>query len=265
MLDTSRFLDKVVFVTGGAKGLGEAICRKFASEKATVIVSDIDEEGALVCSQKLVSDFGIKSLGIRMDVTDDFEVHSIMEMVESDFGRLDVLVANAGVLKSSEITEFPVSEWRLVMEVNLVGYFICAKHACQIMKKQKFGNIIQINAESGKRGSARNSAYAASKFGGVGLTQSIALEMAPYKVRANAICPGNILEGSLWQGSLLQQFSEQFELTIDQVKAKYIDQVPLGRSCNYDDVTNLVTFLASDEASYMTGQSINVTGGQEMG
>lgn len=259
-----RFKDKVALVTGGAQGLGEAIAERFAREGATVLITDINEEGSKTTADGLASEYGVRALGLRMDVTDDFEVHSTMEMVERDFGRLDVLVANAGVLKAYELTEFPVSEWRLVVEVNLIGYMICAKHACQIMQKQKSGAIIQVNSKSGKKGSFRNSAYAASKFGGIGLTQSLALEMAPHNVRVNAVCPGNLLEGTLWQDSLFEQYARTQNLTTEQVKQKYLDQVPLGRACTYDDVTNVVTFLASDEASYMTGQAINVTGGQEM-
>ncbi len=260
----ARFRDKIVLVTGGAQGLGEAICKRFADEGAVVLVGDINEDGAKATAENIANEFGVKTLGIKMNVTDDFEVHSIMEMVEKDFGRLDVLVSNAGILKAHAIEEFPVSEWRMVMEVNLLGYMICAKHACQIMMKQKSGNIVQINSKSGKKGSFRNSAYAASKFGGVGLTQSLALEMAPYGVRVNSVCPGNLLEGTLWQNSLFKQYSETQGISIDDVKKKYMDQVPLGRSCTYDDITNVVTFLASDQASYMTGQAINVTGGQEM-
>lgn len=259
-----RFKDKVAFVTGGAQGLGEAIAGRFAKECATVIVSDINEDGAKATAARLASEHGVRALGLRMDVTDDFAVHSTMEMVERDFGRLDVLVANAGILKAHLIDEFPVSEWRQVIEVNLVGYMICAKHVCQIMKKQNSGVIIQINSKSGKKGSFGNSAYAASKFGGIGLTQSLALEMAPYGVRVNSVCPGNLLEGTLWQNSLFEQYAATQGLTVEEVKQKYLDQVPLGRSCTYDDVTNVVTFIASDEASYMTGQAINVTGGQEM-
>jgi sorbitol-6-phosphate 2-dehydrogenase len=167
-------------------------------------------------------------------------------------------------LKAYELIEFPVSEWRQVIDVNLVGYTICAKHACQLMKKQQSGVIVQINSKSGKRGSFRNSAYAASKFGAIGLTQSLAREMAQYNVRVNAVCPGDVLEGTLWQQSLLEQYSRTLNLTKEEVMAKYLSQVPLGRPCTYDDVTNVVAFLASDEASYMTGQAINVTGGQEM-
>ncbi len=259
-----RFKDRVAFVTGGAQGLGEAISERFAAEGATVIITDINEDGAKAKAERLAGAHGVRTLGLKMDVTDDFAVHTTMEMVEREFGRLDVLVSNAGVLKAYHLIEFPVSEWRQVVEVNLVGYMICAKHACQLMQKQKSGSIIQINSKSGKKGSFGNSAYAASKFGGIGLTQSLALEMAPYNVRVNAVCPGNLLEGTLWQDSLFEQYARTQNLTVDQVKKKYTDQVPLGRGCTYDDVTNVVAFLASDDASYMTGQAINVTGGQEM-
>jgi sorbitol-6-phosphate 2-dehydrogenase len=259
-----RFVDKVVLVTGGAQGLGQAIAERFAKEGATVLVTDINEDGVKATADKLAEDFGVKTLGIRMDVTDDFQVHTTMEMIEQDFGRLDVLVANAGILKAYHLTEFPVSEWRQVIEVNLIGYMTCAKHACQIMQKQKSGAIVQINSKSGKKGSFGNSAYAASKFGGIGLTQSLALEMAPHGVRVNSVCPGNLLEGTLWQNSLFEQYARTQGMSVDQVKQKYMDQVPLGRGCSYDDVTNVVAFLASEESSYMTGQAINVTGGQEM-
>lgn len=264
-----RFKDRVALITGAGQGLGKAIAERFASEGATVIVADINEDGAKATAEEITGlpqaqDAGGKSIGLRMDVTDDFEVHTAMENIERDFGRLDILVANAGILKAYELTEFPVSEWRQVIEVNLVGYMICAKHACQLMKKQKSGSIIQVNSKSGKKGSFRNSAYAASKFGGIGLTQSLALEMAPYGVRVNAVCPGNLLDGTLWQESLFEQYARTQNLTIEEVKRKYLDQVPLGRGCAYEDVTNVVAFLASDDASYMTGQALNVTGGQEM-
>ncbi len=259
-----RFKDRVALITGGAQGLGKAICERFASEQGIVIVADINEDGAKSTANAIAEQYNVKTLGVGLDVTDDFEVHTAMENVENAFGRLDILVANAGILKAGEITMFPVSEWRQVIEVNLIGYMICAKHACQIMQKQNSGVIIQINSKSGKKGSFRNSAYAASKFGGIGLTQSLALEMAQYGVRVNAVCPGNLLDGTLWQDSLFEQYAATQGLTVEEVRKKYMDQVPLGRGCSYDDVTNVVAFLASDEASYMTGQAINITGGQEM-
>ena len=256
--------DKVVLVTGGAQGLGRAIAERFACDGAIVLVADINEDGAKLAAEEIAEKYGSKAVGLGMDVTDDPEVREAMQAIERDFGRLDILISNAGILKAYEVTEFPVSEWRQVIEVNLVGYMICAKHACRLMKKQRSGVIIQINSKSGKKGSFRNSAYSASKFGGIGLTQSLALEMAPYGVRVNAVCPGNLLDGTLWQESLFEQYAKTQGISVEQVRQKYLDQVPLGRGCSYDDVTNVVAFLASDEASYMTGQAFNVSGGQEM-
>jgi sorbitol-6-phosphate 2-dehydrogenase len=151
-----------------------------------------------------------------------------------------------------------------VIEVNLTGYFLCAKEVAKIMKRQKSGVIIQINSKSGKKGSFHNSAYAASKFGGIGLTQSIALDLAPYGIRVNAVCPGNLLDSPLWVDSLYRQYSRKWGISKEDVRKKYESQVPLGRGCTYEDVANVVIFLAGREASYMTGQAINVTGGQQM-
>ena len=188
----------------------------------------------------------------------------MVQRTVDEFGRLDILVSNAGILIAEAVDEFPAGKWRAVIDVNLFGYFLCAKHAARVMKEQRSGAIIQINSKSGKKGSYKNSAYAASKFGGIGLTQSIALELAEYGVRANAICPGNLLDSPLWVDSLYAQYAKKWGITEEEVRQKYVDQVPMRRGCTYQDVTNVVVFLASDQASYMTGQAINVTGGQEM-
>jgi sorbitol-6-phosphate 2-dehydrogenase len=132
------------------------------------------------------------------------------------------------------------------------------------MKEQRSGVIIQINSKSGKKGSYKNSAYAATKFGGIGLTQSVALELAEFGVRVNAICPGNMLDSPLWVNSLFKQYARTRQMTVEEVRQYYINQVPMKRGCTYEDVCNVLVFLASDQSSYMTGQAINVTGGQEM-
>jgi len=123
---------------------------------------------------------------------------------------------------------------------------------------------VQINSKSGKKGSARNSAYAASKFGGIGLVQSLALELAEQNIRINAVCPGNLLDSPLWVNSLYDQYARNQGITPEQVREKYIQQVPMKRGCSYEDVENITMFLLSDASSYMTGQAINVTGGQQM-
>jgi sorbitol-6-phosphate 2-dehydrogenase len=141
---------------------------------------------------------------------------------------------------------------------------ICMKHALRVMQEAGSGSFIQINSKSGKKGSFKNSAYAASKFGGIGLVQSAALEMADRGVRVNAVCPGNLLDSPLWKASLFKQYAANLGISEDEVRQRYVDQVPMKRPCTYTDVCNVVVFLASDQSSYMTGQAINVTGGQEM-
>ena len=256
--------DRIALVTGGAQGLGEAICLRLAREGAHVVVADLNLERAEQVAAEIVAQTGRRALAVRVDVTDEAQVEGMVRRTVDEFGRLDVLVSNAGILIAEGVDEFPADRWRAVIEVNLVGYFLCAKHAARVMKAQKSGAIIQINSKSGKQGSYKSSAYAASKFGGIGLTQSVALELAEYGVRVNAVCPGNLLDSPLWVDSLYKQYAKKWGITEEEVRQKYIEQVPMRRGCTYEDVCNVVVFLASDQSSYMTGQAINVTGGQEM-
>ena len=256
--------DRIALVTGGAQGLGEAICLRLAREGAHVAVADLNLERAEQVAAEIVAQTGRRALAVRVDVTDEGQVEGMVRRTLDEFGRLDVLVSNAGILIAEGVDEFPADRWRAVIEVNLVGYFLCAKHAARVMKAQKSGAIIQINSKSGKQGSYKSSAYAASKFGGIGLTQSVALELAEYGVRVNAVCPGNLLDSPLWVDSLYKQYAKKWGITEEEVRQKYIEQVPMRRGCTYEDVCNVVVFLASDQSSYMTGQAINVTGGQEM-
>ena len=229
-----------------------------------MVVADINEETAAAIANDIAVDTGRRTLAVKVDVTDEAQVQAMVDKTVAEFGRLDIVVSNAGVLVAEEISEFPAEKWRLVMNVNLFGYFLVAKHAARVMKAQESGVIIQINSKSGKKGSYKNSAYAASKFGGIGLTQSIALEMAEFGVRVNAVCPGNLLDSPLWVDSLYSQYAKKWDITEEEVRQKYVDQVPMKRGCTYEDVCDVVIFLASDQSSYMTGQAINVTGGQEM-
>jgi sorbitol-6-phosphate 2-dehydrogenase len=255
---------KVALVTGGAQGLGEAICHRLAREGAHIAVADLNLAGAEAIAAAVPEQTGQRAIAVQVDVTDEAQVHAMVQRTLDELGRLDILVSNAGVLIAGAIDEFPADKWRLVMDVNLYGYFLCAKHAARAMKEQGSGVIVQVNSKSGKKGSYKNSAYAASKFGGIGLTQSLALELAEHGVRVNAVCPGNLLDSPLWVDSLYSQYAKKWGITEEEVRQKYIDQVPMKRGCTYDDVTNVIVFLASDQASYMTGQAINVTGGQEM-
>ena len=261
--------DKVAIVTGGGQGLGQAICWRLAREGCHVIVADLNEETAVETASELgeylrgEGETDRRAIAIKVDVTDEAQVAAMVERVVQEFGRIGILVSNAGILIAGAIDEFPADRWQAVINVNLFGYFLCAKHVARVMKEQQGGVIVQINSKSGKKGSYRNSAYAASKFGGIGLTQSIALELAEYGVRVNAVCPGNLLDSPLWVNSLYKQYARKLSISEAEVRQKYTDLVPMKRGCTYDDVTDVVVFLASDQAGYMTGQAINVTGGQE--
>jgi NAD(P)-dependent dehydrogenase (short-subunit alcohol dehydrogenase family)/threonine dehydrogenase-like Zn-dependent dehydrogenase len=255
---------QTAIVTGAAQGLGEALSRRLAQEGCRVVVADLQTDKAEQVAAAIQSDLGRRAIAVQCDVTSAESVQAMVERTLDEFGCIDLLIANAGILIAGGIEEFDPEKWRKVIEVNLFGYFLCARYVAPVMMQQRRGSIIQINSKSGKKGSFRNSAYPASKFGGIGLTQSLALELAPYGVRVNAVCPGNLLDSPLWVDSLYEQYAKRWGLTVEQVRRKYEDQVPLGRGCSYDDVANVVVFLASDQASYMTGQAINVTGGQEM-
>jgi sorbitol-6-phosphate 2-dehydrogenase len=250
---------KTAVVTGAAQGLGEALARRLYEEGCRVVVADMNYEKAAQVAKSMPG-----CIPFKVDVTNENQVEDLFNETVKTYGTVDILVSNAAILISKPVTEYPLDEWKKMMDVNITGYFLCARAAARIMAKNGKGTIIQINSKSGKKGSYKNSAYAASKFAGIGFTQSLALEMAECGVRVNAICPGNLLDSPLWVNSLYKQYARNQGITEEQVRQKYLNQVPMKRGCTYDDVANVMVFLASDQSAYMTGQAINVTGGQEM-
>jgi sorbitol-6-phosphate 2-dehydrogenase len=264
MSDCRRLQSKVALITGAAQGLGQALAERLGSEGADVIVADILDDKAQETAAAIAAQYGVRAKAVHADVTDAEQMEQVMRAVAEELGHLDIVVSNAGILISGGVDEITPARWDKVIAVNLMGYFNVARAAALVMKPQKSGVILQINSKSGKRGSFKNSAYAASKFGGIGLTQSLALELAEDGIRVNAICPGNLLDSPLWVDSLYGQYAKRWGITEEEVRQKYIDQVPMKRGCTYADVANVMVFLASDQASYMTGQAINVTGGQTL-
>jgi len=261
----NRLQGKRAVITGAAQGLGAAIVEHLAEEGCDCAIWDVNLEQASQTAADIAAKTGRRILPAQVDVTNPDAVRAAMDDAAAALGGLDVVVSNAGILISGPSVEFDAQKWRKVIDVNLTGFFLVAREAARIMLAAgKGGSIIQINSKSGKKGSFRNSAYAASKFGGIGLVQSLALEFAEDQIRVNAICPGNLLDSPLWVNSLFKQYAANQGITEAQVRQKYIDQVPMKRPCQYRDVTNLLVFLASDDAGYMTGQALNVTGGQEM-
>ncbi len=262
MCEQGRLTGQVAVITGAAQGLGEGLAIRLDKEGCKIIVADINIDAAQKVAARLQN-----AVAVKVDVTDESQVEAMVRTAVDQYGRLDLLVSNAAILIAKPVVEFSVEQWRKMIDVNLTGYFLCAKAVAKVMIPNRKGNIIQINSKSGKKGSSKNSAYASAKFAGIGLTQSLALELAEFGIRVNAICPGNLLDSTLWNdgpNSLFKQYAKNQGITEDQVRQKYLSQVPLGRSCQVEDIANAMVFLASDQASYMTGQALNVTGGQEM-
>lgn len=197
-------------------------------------------------------------------MVNEAEVINTFNKIKNDFGKIDLMIYSAGIAKSKKITEFELKDFEITMAINTTGYFLCSRETSKIMiDTQTSGVIIQINSKSGKIGSKHNSAYSASKFAGVGLTQSLALDLAEHNIRVNSLMLGNLLKSPMFQ-SLIPQYAKKLGIPIEEVEQFYIDKVPLKRGCEYRYVLNTILFYGSESAAYMTGQSINITGGQVM-
>ena len=202
--------------------------------------------------------------GFAADATNEAAVDELAAAVDRTFGRSDLLLYSAGIAKASPIWDFPLKDFQRSLDVNLTGYFLCARAFARLMIRDGIhGRIIEINSKSGKVGSKYNAGYSAAKFGAVGLTQSLALDLADKGITVNALMLGNLLKSPMFQ-SLIPEYAKKLGIPEDQVEQTYIDKVPLKRGCDYQDVLNVLLFYASDKASYCTGQSINITGGQVM-
>ena len=267
---------KIVVVTGGAQGFGSGIVRTMMAEGANVVIADLNEARGKELSGELNRpDLKNEAICVKTNVAEPESVRQLIYETVRNFGGIDVLISNAGILHAGGIDEMSVETFDLMTRVNYSAYFLCVKHAAEVMKRQwalnkdYFTDIIQINSKSGLKGSNRNFAYAGSKFGGIGLTQSFALELIPWRIKVNAICPGNFFEGPLWsdpETGLFVQYLRTGKVpgakTIADVKAHYEKQVPAGRGCRVEDVMKAIFYVMEQE--YETGQALPVTGGQEM-
>jgi NAD(P)-dependent dehydrogenase (short-subunit alcohol dehydrogenase family) len=266
----------VVVVTGAAQGFGHAIAADLVAQGGHVVLADINVGLAGRQAQALASEFGAgRAVGVALDVTDDASVAACFDEVVRRYGGLDLLVSNAGILRAGSVTAQPVAEFDAVTRVNYRGYFLCVRHAAPILARQHrarpayWADIVEINSKSGLVGSSRNSAYAGAKFGGIGLTQSFALELVGDGIKVNAICPGNFLDGPLWadpDNGLFVQYLREGKVrgaqTLDDVRRFYEAKVPMGRGCTPADVLDALYYVVAQQ--YETGQAIPVTGGQVM-
>ena len=271
-----RLEGKISLVTGSAQGFGKGIAVAMAEHGAHLVIADLNYDGAVACADEINAKYGANTaFAIKVNVGDEASVKEMFEATALTFGGIDVLVNNAGIVRAGSLDEMTKDNFEFVTLINYTAYYLCAKYASKMMKIQNrvapdyLTDIIQINSKSGLAGSNKNFAYAGSKFGGIGLTQSFALELAPYQIKVNAICPGNLLDGPLWsdpEKGLFVQYLNAGKVpgakTVADVKKFYESKVPMNRGCREEDVVVAILYLI--EQKYETGQAIPVTGGQEM-
>ena len=268
---TGRLAGKIAIVTGAAQGFGKGIAEEMYREGATVVIADMNLPGA----QAVADELGANAAAVEVNVTDEESVARMVQQTVERFGGLDILVSNAGVAKAGNLLELEKKTFDFVTNINYTGFFLCAKYAAAVMEAQHeadpewFGDIITINSKSGLEGSTNDYAYAGSKCGGIGLTQSFALELCPYNIKVNAICPGNYLDGPLWsdpEKGLFVQYLNAGKVpgakTVEDVRRFYMAKVPMNRGCFPADVAKAIFYCV--EQKYETGQAIPVTGGQVM-
>lgn len=243
-----KLMDKVAVVTGAGRGIGRAVALDLSREGARVVVSDINFKSAEETSN-IINAEGGTSIAVRADVSLRNEVRELFRKAVEAFGRVDILVNVAGIFSRTPFLELTEEEWDKVLNVNLKGVFLCCQEALPLMIKQRYGRIINIASLSGKRGGVTSGVnYSSSKAGVIALTRSIAKFAAPYNVIVNAVAPGLI------DTDMVRQFPPE-------VREKQIKAIPLGRLGEPEEVAKLITFLASDDASYIVGETININGG----
>ena len=271
-----RVENKTIIVTGAAQGFGEGIARCLIGEGANIVVADLNEAVGQATAQHLSAlAKSNRAIFVKTNVADMDSLHNLMHETVCAFGGIDVFVSNAGVLRAGGLDDMTPENFEFVTKINYNAYFYCAKAVAPIMKLQTavspdyYCDIVQINSKSGLRGSKANFAYAGGKFGGVGLTQSFALELAPFRIKVNSICPGNFYEGPLWsdpENGLFVQYLKAGKVpgakSIEDVRDFYLAQVPMRKGCSPEDVTKALLYCVDQTGE--TGQAIPVTGGQVM-
>lgn len=251
--------DKVAIVTGGAQGMGRAISLRYAKEGASVVVADLNLEGAQMAAQE-ISDAGGRAFAVAVDVRSQDQVQAMVDSAVEQFGGLDILVNNAGVGKIIPFLETTEADWDFMFDINCKGLLWCSQAAARHMiAQERGGKIVNLASQAGRRGEALVLAYCASKACVISMTQSIALALAPHKINVNAIAPG-IVDTPFWD-EVDKQFAKLLNMEIGEPKRTFVQSIPLGRIEQPEDVTGTAVFLASSDADYITQQTFNVDGG----
>ncbi len=238
---------RTAVVTGSARGIGKAIAQKLAESGINVVISDIMEEAAIETAKELEA-FGVKTLAVKSDVSNADDVAELIQKTVDTFGAIDYLVNNAGITRDNLSIRMSEADWDLVLNINLKGTFLCSQQAAKAMMKKRFGRIVNIASVSGILGTAGQANYASSKAGVMALTKTMARELGPRNITVNAIAPGFII-------------TEMTDKLSEDVKNEYLKQIPLKRGGTPEDIANAAAFLISPSAAYITGTTMNVSGG----
>ena len=260
-VESARFRGQVVVVTGAAGGIGGACALRFAQEAARIACLDVDGTG----NEQLAAqcrELGVDAVALPCDVRNAEDVQTAIASVLARWQQIDVLVASAGVYTGDPLVEVPLAQWRTTLEINLTGAFLCNQAVAPILMQRRGGSIVNISSMAGKTSWPASAEYSASKSGLIGLTRSVAMELAPYGATANVVCPGNTLTGMVRRVS--QIIGARDGLSGDEWLAMRARDCPLGRLAQPWEIAGVVAFLASADSRYLTGQAIEVDGGMVM-
>lgn len=257
------FSGKTVVITGACRGIGAGIAERFARDGANLVMVS-NAERVLETAEQLRGIASGEILALQVDVTDEAQVQSLYQQAAERFGTIDVSIQNAGVITIDTFDKMPKADFDKILAVNTTGVWLCCREAAKYMVKQRSGSLINTSSGQGRQGFIYTPHYAASKMGVIGITQSLSQELAPWNITVNAFCPG-IIESEMWDyndrvwGEILS--SETKKYGKGELMAEWVQGIPLKRAGQPGDVAGLVAFLASDDARYITGQTINVDGG----
>lgn len=253
---------RVAVVTGGGRGAGRAIAQRLAEDGFTIVIGDVRAESANEAAQEIATSTGVDTAGFAVDVSSASSVDGFIAEIVERFGTVDVLINNAGVISIMPLSAIEEAEWDRVIDINLKGPYLTTRAALPYLTSSGWGRIVNIASDVGKRGEANIAHYCASKFGVVGLTQATGVELARTGVTVNAICP------AIMNTDMMKQIAKEGAALdgadADETFGHLHDVVPMGRPTEPTDIANVVSFLCSDDASFLTGQSLNVTGGRWM-